>query len=103
MPICRPGDEVIFSQHAFIVYRTATLANSAVPVVVPEKNLRVDVDAMLKAVGPRTRLVFLANPNNPTGSYLTGEEIAPPACRAAAVDAARHRRGLWRICPPQRL
>ena len=67
----RPGDEVMFSAHAFLLYRIATLANSAVPVVVPEKNLRVDVDAMLKAVSPRTRIVYLANPNNPTGSYLT--------------------------------
>ena len=45
----RPGDEVLFSEHAFLVYRIATLANSAMPVVVPEKNLRVDVDAMLRA------------------------------------------------------
>jgi histidinol-phosphate aminotransferase len=89
----RPGDEVIFSQYAFIVYRTATLANGAVPVVVPEKNLRVDVDAMLKAVGPRTRLVFLANPNNPTGSYLSGEEVRRlhaglPPSTLLVIDAA---------------
>ena len=71
----RPGDEVLFSQHAFLVYRIATLASSAVPVVVPEPELRVDVDAMLKAVTPKTRMVYLANPNNPTGSYLTGEEV----------------------------
>ncbi|HEY5338154.1 MAG TPA: histidinol-phosphate transaminase [Rhizomicrobium sp.] len=71
----RPGDEVLFSAHAFLVYKIATLANSAVPVVVPEPGLRVDVDAMLKAVTPKTRLVYLANPNNPTGSYLSGEEV----------------------------
>ncbi|HWA31769.1 MAG TPA: histidinol-phosphate transaminase [Rhizomicrobium sp.] len=70
-----PGDEVIFSAHAFLVYHIATLANSATPVVVPEPKLRVDVDAMLKAVTSRTRLVYLANPNNPTGSYLTSEEV----------------------------
>ncbi|HWA04126.1 MAG TPA: histidinol-phosphate transaminase [Rhizomicrobium sp.] len=71
----RPGDEVLFSAHAFIVYRIATLANSAVPVAVPEKDRRVDVDAMLAAVTPRTRIVYLANPNNPTGSYLTRDAV----------------------------
>jgi histidinol-phosphate aminotransferase len=71
----RAGDEVLFSQHAFLVYKIATLANSGVPVVVPEKNLKVDVDAMLAAVTPKTKLVYIANPNNPTGTYLTHEEM----------------------------
>ena len=71
----KPGDEVLFSAHAFIVYRIAALANGAVPVAVPEKNLRADVDAMLAAVTPKTRIVFLANPNNPTGSYLPHDEV----------------------------
>ncbi|HEY4124790.1 MAG TPA: histidinol-phosphate transaminase, partial [Rhizomicrobium sp.] len=70
-----PGDEVVFSEHAFLVYRIATLSNSATPVVVKEPKLRVDVDAMLKAVTPKTRMVYLANPNNPTGSYLSSEEV----------------------------
>jgi histidinol-phosphate aminotransferase len=89
----RPGDEVLFSEHAFLVYRIATLANSAVPVSVPEKNLRVDVDAMLAAVSPRTRLIYLANPNNPTGTYLTGEEVRRlhaglPPTALLVIDAA---------------
>ncbi len=71
----RPDDEVLYSAHAFLVYRIATLANSAVPVEVPEKNFRVDVDAMLAAVTPKTRLVYLANPNNPTGTYLPHDEV----------------------------
>lgn len=71
----RPGDEVLFSEHAFLVYRIATLANSAKPVAVAEKDLRVDVDAMLARVGPKTRMVYLANPNNPTGTYLAHDEV----------------------------
>lgn len=71
----QPGDEVLFSAHAFLVYKITTLANSGVPVVVPEKNRRVDVDAMLAAVTPKTKLVYLANPNNPTGTYLSFDEV----------------------------
>jgi histidinol-phosphate aminotransferase len=70
-----PGDEAIFTEHGFLLYRIAILSSGAVPVAVPENNLRADVDAMLAAVTPRTRLVYIANPNNPTGSYLTGEEL----------------------------
>ena len=71
----RPGDEVLFSQHGFLVYRIATLANSAVPIAVGERDLHCDVDAMLAAVNGRTRLVYIANPNNPTGSYLSSQEL----------------------------
>jgi histidinol-phosphate aminotransferase len=75
----QPGDECIFSEHAFLVYKIATLANSAVPVIVPEKTtnsaIKVDVDAMLAAVTSKTRMVYIANPNNPTGSYLTRDEM----------------------------
>jgi histidinol-phosphate aminotransferase len=71
----RPGDEVLFSEHSFLVYKIAALANSAVPVAVSEKNLRTDIDAMLAAVTSKTRIVYLANPNNPTGSYLPHDEV----------------------------
>ncbi|HEY4077458.1 MAG TPA: histidinol-phosphate transaminase [Rhizomicrobium sp.] len=75
----QPGDEAIFSRHAFLLYEIATRANSAVPVIVAEKTansgIRIDVDGMLGAVTPKTRLVYIANPNNPTGSYLTREEM----------------------------
>lgn len=75
----QPGDEVIFSEHAFLVYKIATLANSGHPVIVPEKTtnsaIKVDVEAMLKAVTPKTRMLYIANPNNPTGSYLTRDEL----------------------------
>ncbi len=71
----RPGDEVVFSEHAFLVYRIIALANSAFPVVVPEPDLRVDVDRVLAAVSPRTRIVFIANPNNPTGTFIGRDEL----------------------------
>lgn len=70
-----PGDEVLYSQHGFLMYPIAAKTVGATPVVAPERDLRADVDAMLAAVTPRTRIVFLANPNNPTGSYLPPEEV----------------------------
>ncbi|KAB0265235.1 histidinol-phosphate transaminase [Microvirga brassicacearum] len=69
------GDEGIFSEHGFLVYRIAILANGGVPVVANETNYRADVDAMLAKVTPRTKIVFLANPNNPTGTYLPFDEV----------------------------
>jgi histidinol-phosphate aminotransferase len=71
-----PGDEVVFTEHGFLMYRLAALAHGATPVAAPETELRADVEAVVAKVTPRTRLVFLANPNNPTGSFLTGEELA---------------------------
>ncbi len=70
-----PGRDIIMSEHGFAIYYIAgTYAGSRV-VKVPERNLRVDVDAMLAAVSPATRLMFIANPNNPTGSMLTQAEM----------------------------
>jgi histidinol-phosphate aminotransferase len=69
------GDEGIFSEYGFLVYRIAILAAGGTPIVVKEKNLVADVDAMLAAVTPRTRIVYLANPNNPTGTYLPFDEV----------------------------
>lgn len=69
------GDEVIYSQHGFLVYKIATLAAGGTPVVAPERDLTADVDAILARVTERTRLVFLANPNNPTGTYLPFDEV----------------------------
>src|SRR5215475_1298020 len=71
----RPGDEVLYSEHDFILYKIATFANSATPVEIPDPKLRFDVDAALARVTPKTRIVFIANPNNPTGSYITHEEM----------------------------
>ncbi len=70
-----PGDEAIYSQHGFLVFKIAILAQGARPVVAPEKNLTANVDAILLRVSDATRMVFLANPNNPTGTYLPVGEI----------------------------
>ena len=70
-----PGQEAIYSEHGFLMYRIATLSSGGTPVSVPETDYRADVDAILARVTPRTRLVFLANPNNPTGTYIPHEEV----------------------------
>jgi len=69
------GDEAIHTTHGFLVYPIATLGTGAKPVVAPEKNFTADVDAILKLVSPRTKVVFLANPNNPTGTYIPFDEV----------------------------
>lgn len=70
-----PGDEGVFTEHGFLVYRIAILAAGGVPVVAPETKLTADVDAILACVTERTRIVYLANPNNPTGTYLPFDEV----------------------------
>ena len=70
-----PGDEAICSQHGFMVYPIVIQANGAVARVAPEKNLTTDVDAVLRLVSPKTKMVFVANPNNPTGTYLPFDEV----------------------------
>lgn len=69
------GDEVLFTEHGFLMYRIYSLANGATPVTAPEKNLTADIDALLAAVTPRTKIVFLANPNNPTGTVIPFSEV----------------------------
>jgi histidinol-phosphate aminotransferase len=70
-----PGDEAIYSAHGFLVYKIAILAHGATPVAAPETDFTANVDAILGCVTPRTRLVFIANPNNPTGTYLSFDEV----------------------------
>jgi histidinol-phosphate aminotransferase len=70
-----PGDEAIYTQHGFLVYRIAILASGATPVVAEESALTADVDKILVKVTAKTRMVFLANPNNPTGTYLSIGEV----------------------------
>jgi histidinol-phosphate aminotransferase len=70
-----PGDEGIYTQHGFLVYKIAVLAAGGTPVVAGETDLTTDVDAILAAVTPRTKIVYLANPNNPTGTYIPFDEV----------------------------
>lgn len=71
----RDGDEVVYSQHGFLLYPSYALMNGAVPVKAAETDLTSDVDAILNACTDKTRLVYLANPNNPTGTRLNGQEV----------------------------
>lgn len=87
------GDEAIFSEHEFLLYEIVIKAAGGTPVVAPDKDLTVNVDAILAAVTSRTKMVFVANPNNPTGTYLPFSEIERlhkglPAHVLLVLDAA---------------
>ncbi len=71
-----PGDEIVHVRYGFAVYDIATRRCGATPVIAPDSDYGTDVDALLACVGEKTRVVFLANPNNPTGSYLGKAELA---------------------------
>jgi histidinol-phosphate aminotransferase len=70
-----PGDESINTAHAFAIFSMVAEQQGATPVIIPEKNFTADVDAILKAVSPKTKFIWLANPNNPTGTYLPYDEV----------------------------
>jgi len=70
-----PGDEVIYSQFGFMVYPIQTIAVGATGIAVPNKNWAADIDGILEAVTEDTKLVFIDNPNNPTGAYNVWSEI----------------------------
>ncbi len=87
------GDEAIHTTHGFLVYPIVTLGAGAKNVVAAEKNFTADVDAILKAITPKTKIVFLANPNNPTGTYVPFDEVkrlhaALPKNVLLVIDAA---------------
>ncbi|SDR28075.1 histidinol-phosphate transaminase [Pseudovibrio sp. Tun.PSC04-5.I4] len=87
------GDEAIYTTHGFLVYKIAILAAGAKPVIAPEKDLTTDVDAILERVTEKTKMVFIANPNNPTGTYIPFDEVKrlhaglPKSC-ILVLDAA---------------
>jgi len=70
-----PGDEVLYSQHGFMMYPINAIQVGATPVTAAETNLTTDVDALLNAITDKTKIVFVANPNNPTGSYISTTEM----------------------------
>src|SRR5712672_535438 len=87
------GDEAIHTTHGFLVYPIATLGSGAKPVVAAETAYTADVDAILAKVSERTKVVFLANPNNPTGTYVPFDEVrrlhrALPPHVLLVIDAA---------------
>lgn len=85
--LLEPGSSVVYAQHAFVVYRLATQARGARHLVVPAKDFGHDLPAMLEAIDDTTRVVFIANPNNPTGTYLPNAELE------AFLEAVAQRHG----------
>jgi histidinol-phosphate aminotransferase len=71
----QPGDEMLTNEHAFSVYHIAAQQSGATTVWAKDRGLEADVDSLLSAVTPKTKMLFLANPNNPTGTYLSAAEI----------------------------
>ena len=70
-----PGDEVLYSQYGFVMYPIAAHTAGATPVTAPETGYKTDIDALIAKAGPKTKICFLANPNNPTGTYVSGDDI----------------------------
>jgi histidinol-phosphate aminotransferase len=90
---CGEGDEVLYSRHGFLVYPIAAKSCGATPVTAPETDLTTSVDALLAKVTGKTRIVFVANPNNPTGTYISSDEMRRlqaglPADVLLVIDAA---------------
>jgi len=71
----RPADEVIIPEYAFIAYKLVAQLFDARTIETPTRNFRSDLDAILRAITPQTKIIFLANPNNPTGTLISGDEI----------------------------
>jgi histidinol-phosphate aminotransferase len=87
------GDEGVYSEYGFLVYKIAILAAGGVPIPVKEREFTADIDAILAAITAKTKIIYLANPNNPTGTYLPMSEVKrlvmnTPAHILIVLDAA---------------
>lgn len=88
-----PGDEVLFTEHSFGMYRIIARTNGATAIEAPLNGFRTDVEALIAAANERTKIVYIANPSNPTGTYLTGAELGvlhsglPESCMLV-IDSA---------------
>ncbi len=87
------GDEVIIPQPSFAAYRTSAIAAGGIPIEVPLKNFHIDLEAVYKAVSPRTKIIFICSPNNPTGTIVQSQELetlldALPPRVVLAIDEA---------------
>lgn len=89
----QPGDEVLFSEHSFAIYPIVTQAVGGVGVAAPAREWGYDLEALRQKISDRTRVIFIANPNNPTGTWLDGEALerfiaAVPQHIVVVVDEA---------------
>ncbi len=89
----QPGDEVLYPQYGFLMYRLSALTVGAIPVAAPAHGLDADPATLFAAISPRTKIIFLANPNNPTGTWWPADKLAAfiaavPAHIVIALDNA---------------
>ena len=87
-----PGDEVLFVKYGFSVYPIAARRVGAEPVVAPDADYATDIDALIAHITPRTRVIFVANPNNPTGTYSPAAAARPRSKRPMPITAPTSRR-----------
>ncbi|HEY0294355.1 MAG TPA: histidinol-phosphate transaminase, partial [Bordetella sp.] len=89
MTLLQQGSSAVYAQYSFVVYRLATQARGARHIVVPARDHGHDLDAMFDAIADDTRLVFVANPNNPTGTFLSGAQIEAFLAKVHAAHGER--------------
>ena len=95
----RPGYEAVMAEQAFVIYQMVVQAAGATPRPIPLRRYTHDLDAIAQAIGPATRLVFLANPNNPTGTRFTADQSTVTCLRSVLMkpEHAEWLPRLWQI------